>query len=648
MSLIRWIDEPKPNTLGSFLALSSQDFAYIQDVQYTFVGGGSTSTNAKSGSFKDVAAIRQFLLNNWPAGAAIASANITKYHKDPEEPLNYQKMHKSYWHIKVNANGTYTTGEGFVTEVETKTKVTQTTSPSPEPAPAPKLDSKPRRSTTTLPRRGATRPSTYTRSYARRLGELPGGSAGGSAAWTAYFKALRSNLIDSWQEALVAYKTLKSVRETLELPFIMDQPPSGSETKPTAEQQAAWSPELEQFAVNAQKMVQIIVGACGDVLDGKRKVAHDPTHGFGIELLPTDELRVGSDNGLPVLLSKNSDVVNVPGAVGFPWVPVLVAGVITTGIVAYAVVKAVDALKTVAEEKTMQTIALRDAKLVESGKATPEQVAAMDKALFTGAKELQKAKGDAASGPKPAEWTPLVKTVVWGGVAIAGLVIVAKLLPSGGIHLGSSRTANPHTPNRQRSSNPRGGGVDTVASEELQIYIWNESDLSPMGPGGRGHSVMINLLKKMGKGTYRSERAPQAWKYVVDDAAKRYVKEYGETPFSSDTRWAAAAELSRNVEDKIRAGEFDYLLKEAGYARFDLDHEEAEALRTWIAPRYRSGEILWDEWNEETKMISISAARRAYKATRGDGGNLGTVPLAGGSLARKIDKLWDDVAYEAV
>lgn len=62
---------------------------------------------------------------------------------------------------------------------------------------------------------------------------------------------------------------------------------------------------------------------------------------------------------------------------------------------------------------------------------------------------------------------------------------------------------------------------------------------------------------------------------------------------------------------------------------------------SYIAARYESGERLYYGYDEDTEMISAEDAVNAFIATGADGGDIGTVPLAGGRLKEKIDKLWE-------
>jgi hypothetical protein len=71
---------------------------------------------------------------------------------------------------------------------------------------------------------------------------------------------------------------------------------------------------------------------------------------------------------------------------------------------------------------------------------------------------------------------------------------------------------------------------------------------------------------------------------------------------------------------------------------FDLTDEEERGLR-FIAARYQSAAALL--YGLDDGRIDASDAVVAFVATGGDGGDIGVVPLAGGSLGQKIQKLWD-------
>lgn len=120
----------------------------------------------------------------------------------------------------------------------------------------------------------------------------------------------------------------------------------------------------------------------------------------------------------------------------------------------------------------------------------------------------------------------------------------------------------------------------------------------------------------------------------------------------------AAQELARQNE-RLNSSPLDRLVSELrqiareGEAEqeeerlaFALTDEEVDGL-VYIAGRYDSGRVLLDAYDDESGTISKSAAIEAFLATRGDGGDLGTVPLAGGTLAKKITQLWDEIEEES-
>jgi hypothetical protein len=73
---------------------------------------------------------------------------------------------------------------------------------------------------------------------------------------------------------------------------------------------------------------------------------------------------------------------------------------------------------------------------------------------------------------------------------------------------------------------------------------------------------------------------------------------------------------------------------------WDLTDTEHETLRE-IGYKYVSAGVLWEGYDDERKEISAEDAISAFIATAGDGGDIGTVPLAGGTLKKKIEDLWE-------
>lgn len=77
-----------------------------------------------------------------------------------------------------------------------------------------------------------------------------------------------------------------------------------------------------------------------------------------------------------------------------------------------------------------------------------------------------------------------------------------------------------------------------------------------------------------------------------------------------------------------------------------LTDEEIRSLG-FIADRYSSGDYLYRAYDEDTGEWDTSKVYLAYAATAQDGGNLGTVPLLGGSLKRLVDDLFIKVVNKS-
>jgi len=107
-------------------------------------------------------------------------------------------------------------------------------------------------------------------------------------------------------------------------------------------------------------------------------------------------------------------------------------------------------------------------------------------------------------------------------------------------------------------------GVDVDAARELELYIDNDRRFSPQSPKGQGRAVALNLLRKMRRGTYDHSKAPRAWQYVVDNAARAYVREFGgdlRTIFPATTRRYVAYEMANEFASAAERGEYVHLLE---------------------------------------------------------------------------------------
>ena len=101
--------------------------------------------------------------------------------------------------------------------------------------------------------------------------------------------------------------------------------------------------------------------------------------------------------------------------------------------------------------------------------------------------------------------------------------------------------------------------VDSDAVNELDTYIMNNEDLYRR----RFMPIISNIKRKLAKNVYDHEKAQKLWMYLVDDAAKQYVKDYGSTQddvgnmFPKETRMQVARVISDRELENIKQGEYD-------------------------------------------------------------------------------------------
>ena len=101
--------------------------------------------------------------------------------------------------------------------------------------------------------------------------------------------------------------------------------------------------------------------------------------------------------------------------------------------------------------------------------------------------------------------------------------------------------------------------IDTEATRELDLFIMNDEDLYRR----RFMPIILNLKRKMAKGVYDHKLAVKLWMYLVDDAAKEYVKEFGSQQddvadmFPKETREQVARVISDRELENIKQGEYD-------------------------------------------------------------------------------------------
>ena len=100
---------------------------------------------------------------------------------------------------------------------------------------------------------------------------------------------------------------------------------------------------------------------------------------------------------------------------------------------------------------------------------------------------------------------------------------------------------------------------DSDAVNELDSYIMNNEELYRR----RFMPIITNIKRKMKKGTYDHEKVIKLWMYLVDDAAREYVKEYGSPDqdvkdmFPKETRLKVAQVIADREKENIEKGEYD-------------------------------------------------------------------------------------------
>ena len=101
--------------------------------------------------------------------------------------------------------------------------------------------------------------------------------------------------------------------------------------------------------------------------------------------------------------------------------------------------------------------------------------------------------------------------------------------------------------------------IDSDAVNELDTYIMNNEELYRR----RFMPIISNIKRKVAKNVYDHEKAQTLWMYLVDDAAKEYVKEFGSTQddiatmFPKETRQQVARVKSDRELENIKQGEYD-------------------------------------------------------------------------------------------
>lgn len=91
---------------------------------------------------------------------------------------------------------------------------------------------------------------------------------------------------------------------------------------------------------------------------------------------------------------------------------------------------------------------------------------------------------------------------------------------------------------------------DSDAVRELGLYIENDSTLYRQTT-----SIIKNLDAKVKKGKYDGRLAPKLWRYLVDEGAKKYARDFGGDSarmFPGSVRNKLAEEMAREYEKEAR------------------------------------------------------------------------------------------------
>ena len=119
-------------------------------------------------------------------------------------------------------------------------------------------------------------------------------------------------------------------------------------------------------------------------------------------------------------------------------------------------------------------------------------------------------------------------------------------------------TGKARSPGGLCASLARKNPMDDHALTELHLYAENNGELYRQ----RRIPIEKNLLQKVKKGTYDSALAAKLWLYYVDDAAKRYAKDFDHEKnwsklFPKTLRMELAKDFAKEFEVALKAGEFD-------------------------------------------------------------------------------------------
>ena len=101
--------------------------------------------------------------------------------------------------------------------------------------------------------------------------------------------------------------------------------------------------------------------------------------------------------------------------------------------------------------------------------------------------------------------------------------------------------------------------MDSDAVNELDSFIMNDEDLYRR----RFMPIISNIKRKLKRNVYDHEKAQKLWMYLIDDAARKYVQEFGSSGtdvkdmFPKETRQQVARIISDRELENIKQGEYD-------------------------------------------------------------------------------------------
>ena len=100
---------------------------------------------------------------------------------------------------------------------------------------------------------------------------------------------------------------------------------------------------------------------------------------------------------------------------------------------------------------------------------------------------------------------------------------------------------------------------DSDAINELDLFIMNDEDLYRR----RFMPIITNIKRKIKRGIYDHKKVIKMWMYLVDDAARKYVQEFGgpeqdvKDMFPKETRIKVAQVIADREKENIEQGEYD-------------------------------------------------------------------------------------------